>query len=123
MIRVGTQRTSIHRTESTGISNENVQTTKVFHRGSDHLFSPGHIAHIGRKGKDLCGGTLAENRIFALVEGSLRPSHQCERGTSTGVLQRNLGTDAARCASDQHNLVCECLCVVVDLGVDCWIDT
>jgi hypothetical protein len=40
-----------------------------------------------------------------------------------GVLQRNLGTDATRCASDQHDLVGKCLGIVVELWVNHWIDT
>ena len=75
MIRGGTQRTFIHGAKSTSVSNENVQMTEAGHGGGNHLFRLFHIAHVGREGENLRRGILAEDRIFARIEGSLRTSH------------------------------------------------
>ena len=117
------KRTFIHGAKSASVGDENVQTAEAGHGGGDHLFCLFHVAHVGGEGEDLRGGVLAKDRVFARVEGSLRASHQGERGTGARVLQRDLGTDPARCASDQHNFVCEALRVIVDVGIDRWIDT
>ena len=71
-----TRRTFIHRAKNTSVSNENIQFAKVSHGGSDHLFCPFHITHVGRESKHLCRGTLAKDRIFTCVEAWLSASHQ-----------------------------------------------
>jgi hypothetical protein len=37
-------------------------------------------------------------------------------------LQCDLGTDAARCAGNEHHLACECLRIIMDLGIDGRVD-
>jgi hypothetical protein len=91
--------------------------------GGDRLFCLFHIAHVGGEGENLGRGMLAKDRIFARIEGNLCTGHQRERGTSAGILQGSLGTDPAGCTSDQHDLICKGLCIIVDLGIDRWIDT
>ena len=113
----------VHRAENSSVCNEDIQTTIVGHGGGDRLFGLGHVPHVGGEDKDLCRGTLAEDRISARVEGCLAASHQRELGASTSVLQSNFGTDAARCTGDQHHLPRECLCIIMDLGIYSRIDT
>jgi hypothetical protein len=117
------QRTFIHGANRTSVSHENVETTEAGDGGGNYFFCPFHIAHVGGEGEDLRGRVLAKDRIFARIEGSLCTGHQRERGTSAGILQRSLGTDPTRCARDQHNLIYKGLCIIVDLGIDRWIDT
>jgi hypothetical protein len=94
------KRTFIQGAKSASVSDENVETAEAGDGGGDRLFCPFHIAHVGGEGEDLRRGPLAKDRIFACVEGGLRTSHQCERGTSMGILQRYLRPDATRCASN-----------------------
>src|SRR5260221_13663203 len=98
------QHTVIHRAGRSCICNEYVKATKLSYSGGDCLFCLCHVLHISREDKDLCRGTLAENRVSCCVEACLAACHQCEVGTGVGVLERNLFTDAARCTSDQHDL-------------------
>jgi len=72
----GLKRTLIYRANFTSVGNKNVQTTKVGHGGSDHLFCPFHIAHIGGEGEDLCRRALAKDSVFVRIEGGLRTSNK-----------------------------------------------
>jgi hypothetical protein len=123
MPRWGRQRTLIHRADSTSICDEDVQTTEVGYGGSDNLLSPRHIPHVGREDKDLGRGALTEDGVSARVEGCLTASHESKLCAGAGVLERDLGADAARCTSDQHHLPRECLRLIMHLRIDSRIDT
>jgi hypothetical protein len=121
--RWGRQRTLIHRADSTSICYEDVQTTELGYGGSDNLLSPRHIPHVSREDKDLGRGALAEDGVSARVQGCLSASHESNLCAGAGVLERDLGADAARCTGDQHHLPRECLRFIMHLGIDGRIDT
>lgn len=117
------KRTLVHRANNSSVCDEHIQTTKVSHSGGYNLLRPHHVPYVGGEDEDLGGGVIAEDRVSPRLELCLTASHQRELGASAGVLERDLGTDTARCACDQHHLARECLRVVVHLGIDSRIDT
>jgi hypothetical protein len=123
MTRQRRQRTFISGADSTSIRNEDVQTTKVCYGCGDCLLRFCHITHVGREDEDLCSGELAENRVSGLVEFRLAAGHQHEIGAGEGILQSDLGTNAARRAGDEHYLARESLRIIMDRGIDGRVDT
>ena len=123
MARWTRQRTFIRGADSTSIRNEDVQTTKVCYSCGDDLLRSFHVTHVGREDEDLCSGVLTENHISARIEFCLAAGHQREIGACEGVLQCDLGTNAARRVGNEHHLACESLRIVMDLEVDSRVDT
>jgi hypothetical protein len=65
-----------------------------------------HVTHVRREDEDLCSGMFAKDHVSGRIELCLGagPGHQHDIGAGEGVLQRDLGTNAARCAGDEHRL-------------------
>jgi hypothetical protein len=90
----------------------------VCHGGGHRFLRLFDITYVGWESEHLCGRLLAQDRVFACVQRLLFTRNDHQRCAGTREMQSCLEADAARCASDQDDLLRKSLRVVMDLWVD-----
>ena len=104
--------------EISGIRHEDVQAPKVCHGSGNRFLRLLDITHVGWEGEYLCRRSLAQDRIFACIQGLLLTRDDHQRCAGTREMHGRLEADAAGCTSNKDDLPRQSLCVVMDLWVD-----